>query len=345
MSLVLVYSDPHLREFGSFPPFNRAADNGLTRELNNIVDGFKWVESQILKYKPTHVVLAGDVFHTPEGVPTTVLSAAAEALGGVHRACEQVEARHYIMPGNHDCASETQKIFLTSVLTGFGNVLEEDVIVNNIGFVQFRTDKAEAIEALKFMCKKKPKLIITHLDFEGATYESGHGSKSQIPCEWPVPIISGDIHLPQTLGDNNVHYVGSLVQNRFNRQDLHKVGGAILYDLKTKKHTRLKNTGSKHYVKVLDLSKTKELDPERCVLQIRVPEITDQDIKKYKLDRFEYVHVPESVAKTVERDEAATFVKSEFDSPIRMLKTFVEQDRPDAADLVESVIGAVLREA
>ena len=336
---VLFFSDTHLRDVGSFPGFNRVDDNGLTRELNNIVSGFEFVAEKIRNVKPDLVVFPGDLYHTPEGLTTTVIHASDIALRMIKYACDEVGCPFIIMPGNHDCVNDKLGIYSVATLGGYGAVILQDdeleINGHKIAFVQFNSDKLSVYDKLIAAKKGGASLIVTHLDFKGAVYETGIESKSALPSKIGVPVVSGDIHLHQTIGD--VIYVGSLVQNRFNRRDLTGVGGVLSFELHSGDWDFSPNWGSKHYAILDDESQLKHLPPERCVLQVRIPELSDSLLRK--LEKYEYAHVPSFGKKGLDEGVPAMALgKSDLRSPVRVLKHYVSKNRPEAAFVVEEAL-------
>lgn len=333
---ILFFTDPHLRDFGSFPPFNQVESNGFTRELNNTLAGFSFVAAKIRELAPAAVFLPGDVFHTPEGLSTTVIHAASQALGFIRDACKEVGARFYLMPGNHDCLNEKLGIYSVSTLGGYAELVMKDTILKvpygdnkvlKVGIVQYSSDEGHVIERLKklsTMCD----LIVTHLDFRGCEYENGWRSESVIPATFPIPIISGDIHTAQIVG--SVYYIGSLTQGRFTQTHTDGVGGVLTYDAVTNDIARYPNTESYHYVKIESPEQINTLNPDyKVVLQVKC-ELEDRSI----LDNYEHIYIPFKKRENVE----TTSFKLNFGSPFSMLKRFVADSRPEAVALLESII-------
>jgi hypothetical protein len=333
---IAAFSDVHLRDMGSFQPYNKVDENGLTLELNNILRGLDFVADTIAKVKPDAVFLPGDLYHTPESLTASVIYASSIGLSKVKAACDELGIPFYIMPGNHDILNDKLGINTISTLSGYAELLFENQVLDfgscKVGVVQFNSDKGVVAQNLKEISEQCD-VLVTHLDFKGARYETGKMSDSVIEANLPIPVISGDIHLPQKVG--SVHYIGSLVQNRFNRTDMEGIGGVLVYDTDTKKFTRHKNTWSKHYVKIEDMSQMVELDPEYCVLQVRCPNLNEKDLKD--LGFFEYVHLP--IPETVSQVQVGASIVN-VEKPEEALRNFVTENRPDALFLLNEIIGA-----
>jgi len=239
------------------------------------------------------------------------------------------------MPGNHDMLNDKLGIMSISTLCGYGEIVTDDRFIDvdgyNVACVQFNSDKAKVAESLE-RAAEKADLIVTHLDFKGARYETGKLSGSQISPNLKVPVISGDIHLPQEIGA--VNYIGSLVQNRFNRTDLSGVGGYLLWDVDKRKAERYPNTYSKHYVKIEKLSQLKGLDPDQVILQVRCP-IPDEKTNKL-FEPYDYIHLP--MPEDVHIVDVGA-KKVSMDRPEDVLRAFIKQERPGAIELYDSIMG------
>jgi len=335
---ILAFSDSHIRDCGSFAPFNVVEENGLTRELNNILAGFEFVAGQIIKTKPKVVFFCGDFFHHRDTVSGTVLHAAGLAISWVVDACTKVRAKFYMIPGNHDVYSDLLGINHLSIINGDETleVIHDDrnLVIDKfrIGIVQFNSDKSKVMQSLEKACQESD-LIITHLDFEGATYETGIASKSVISPILPIPVISGDIHAYQIL--SSVHYIGSLVQNRFNRSDFDKVGGVLIYDTVTKKFEHQPNTRSKHYIKVEKLDQLKAIGPEQAVFQIRCP-VDDDDLNKLSEEGYEFVYIP-FLDKGEEQQQGV--ILDDMESPERILRKHLEKIKPESLTVFDRIMG------
>lgn len=338
---IICFSDLHIRDVGSFPPFNRIEENGLSRELNNCLKGVEFVRDQILEMKPSLVMSLGDWFHTPEGLPTSVIYAGGHlAFKMIKDACKEVNASFLMIAGNHDTLNESQNITLTSMFDSKYVIDEvEHISINDNEFVTiipFTSDTEEFKRVVEDAKKRGSKALFTHQDFAGCRYETGHVSKSKLSPKIGIPVISGDIHLPQDIGD--VRYCGSLVQNRFNRFDLSGVGGIIALNTKDMTITRKPNTYSKHYVKVVDLSKIAELDPKRVVLQIMC-EADPQELDKLLDGKYEYIHINKSANGTmIPTDTSNGSIEVAVQKPEEMLRSYVSKENPDAIAMFDEVM-------
>lgn len=335
----LFYSDQHLRERGSFPLYNSLENNGLTKELNNIVRGFSFVGDVIRQVKPKLVGALGDLFQNTEYQSARVLHAAHPALSAVRRACAEVGCKHVVIPGNHDILNEHSMITSINPLRHYFDeiFLEPSYIdVNGVrlAFIPATSHNGRAYAQLGDACANSD-VVCTHMDFAGCRYESGTPSLSGLLPDWDKTIISGDIHLPQSVG--SVHYVGSLVQQKFYKYSMDNIGGVLLYYPNTGEIKRIPNTYSKHYIKVRDVEEGLKLDPKKVVLQI-VSDKPKAEINEIFKD-FEHMYVPSLTVPDGEGD-IVSYDKFSFDDPSKLLLGYVRREKPEALSMYNAVMGS-----
>lgn len=342
MAKILFYSDVHFKEFGSFQPFNQIQDNGLTGELNNTLEGIKFVCEQVESHRPDLLVNLGDWFQNTEQQPTRVMYASSLALDWLGDACRKHQCKHLAIPGNHDTFNEQFNITAMHALRScFDEVLFEPTVWEGsgvrIGFLPATENVARVYYHLQEF-EDNVDLICTHLDFSNCKYESGMKSTSSIKSDWKTDIISGDIHVPQRVG--SVNYVGSLVQHRFFRLGLDQVGGVLLYDTDTRVVQRVANYRSRHYVKIndgefgLDDGVMHPLPPHQCVLQV----VSSRSREEVEADYSKYLHC--YIRSIARRDNEVKVSYSQFsmDNPKSILRHHVKQERPDAVELFDEIL-------
>jgi len=322
-----IFTDQHLRSTGSFPPFNKLSESGLSKELDNIIRGFYFVADQIRSYKPRAVFSLGDAFHNPEVIDVPTLEGASRAFGVVKKACDEVGADFYILVGNHDVVSENPTLITSvSVLEGFGQVIKEPYFIDidefTVSMVPYSSNPSKMYSQLK-EAEVQSDLILTHIDVAGCRYENNHLSESEIDPTFKVPVISGDIHFSQHVG--SVIYPGSLVQNKFTRSDLSGIGGAAFYDLETKEYQLERNIYSKHYVKAHSIEEAKKHDPNQVIIQL----VTDvpKEEAEIELEDYEFNYLP---APKVDDNLEVEYENVGIESPEVVLRTYINQDRPSA---------------
>lgn len=326
---ILCYSDQHLRDCGSFYPYNRIDTNGLTLELNNMIKGWEFVRDQILEHKPKIVINCGDIVQYTELQTAQVLHAMYLCFKMIRESCMDVGARHILFPGNHDILSESQGItniglceawvddYITSAtVTTYNNI--------NISFIPYTSSHKYFCEHVE-KANESSDLLLCHADFAGCTYESGMKSLSSLAPEVKIPCISGDIHLPQDF--DNIHYVGSLVQHRFGQNNIDRAGGILLYDIETKEISRVVNNYSKHYVKLTDkdlpLEDKSLLD--KCVFQIVTSRTLEEIDTMFK--GYDYMYVPEIRSQSGSVNNYSSFSMAD---PLEVLRDHIANERPEA---------------
>jgi hypothetical protein len=336
MALVLTYSDTHLREQGSFPPFNTIQANGLTGELNNMIRGYHFVAAMIREHRPAYVACLGDTFHVTEYQSAKVLHGADAALGSVKEACDAVGAEHDIVAGNHEIENDLLRVTCITPLRGYGRIILtyelREVAGIRVAVIPHFSDTGHLYQCL-VRAQEEADLILAHADFEGVVYESGQRSKSMLSPRLLKPCLAGDIHLPQDVAA--VSYCGSLVQHRFGRTDLDQVGGVLMYDTQTGKRSRVANHYSKHYVRTFDpLDARARFSPEHVALQV-VTSLPAEEVEAL-LAGYDYYYVPR-MASAGEEEESATVNRS-LVAPADMLRDYVASARPSALELFDTVM-------
>jgi DNA repair exonuclease SbcCD nuclease subunit len=170
------------------------------------------IASLIEKHKPRALIILGDLTEEKDYHPATLVNDVSDVIYSFAQLCPV-----YILMGNHDYTSADCPFFhfLRRIknVHWITKVSRIDMTVWGLGDCLFlphtrdwKTDWAklphlEEVDDLDF--------VFAHNTFEGA--ESEHGKRlSGIPLEAlpnGIPVISGDIHTPQTIGQ--VTYVGS----------------------------------------------------------------------------------------------------------------------------------------
>ena len=270
----LFYGDTHLKDYGSFPAYNKVEGNRLTKEINNTLKGFCFVADRIKELKPKTVINTGDTYNSPDGVPTRCLTASDIGLGKIRDACLSVGAEHYILDGgNHEILNESNEtnmsVTSTRVLCGYGKIISDFQIIDvdgfKIAFLPYSTNQ-EYIYKKMGECEGKADILVTHLDFAELKYDTGIQSKSSLLAQCSVPIYTGHIHIYQAVG--NLVCVGSLVRNKFYTSDTKSIGGIVILDGETKQHRFIPNTYSKHYLKLKNTDDIKNIDKDQFIIQL-----------------------------------------------------------------------------
>lgn len=335
---ILAYGDCHLREYGSFPPYNIIENNGLTKELNNTLKGFRFVEDKILEHKPDLVVNLGDLYTVTETVSTRTLYASSLGLGYISSACKKLKIPHHYVCGQHEVISETKMINSVANLVGYFDEIHTEYRIEKIGdkrfaFIPHLTDNVKMTSCL-VRAQEESDLIFCHANFYGSKFENGAISTNELSSKLKVQCISGDIHISQTI--HSVIYPGSLVQHRFSRQDMDGVGGVLVYEdaENCSTYANYPNTYSKHYLKVTDLNFALKYNPEMVLLQIHTA--MDRANVEKLFEKYEHWIIPVSVKQEIKKEYINDF---RVDDPKVLFRSFIANNNPVAVDVYDRIFG------
>jgi DNA repair exonuclease SbcCD nuclease subunit len=254
---ILFYSDIHIKDNSAFIPYNQINEKtGLTKNLMNILRGLNFVADKILELKPNLVINLGDTFNTNDAITTRSLVTAYLGFNNINKNCKKLNIKHYILNGNHEILNENLKLSSNILLEGFcDKIINENCVITEdnikIGFIPFYRDEIIMSDNITSTINNNIDIICIHSDFSGSIFETGKKTTSQLNSKWGKQIFSGHVHLPQEVGD--VTFIGSLIQNRFDSENLNK-NGILLYNTETKNKMRFYNNYSKHFVKVNDIN-------------------------------------------------------------------------------------------
>lgn len=329
---ILFYGDSHFKEFGSATIWNKITSTGLTYELDNLIEGFRFVRDKIIELNPDLLIFTGDLFHPMETISIRTLYGASLGMELVSRACKSLNIDHLILRGNHDTLAETPVIINSiSSFGGYGTLITEPYLYDLKGFgIKLIPHYSNKAKILSEMDTPSAQLIVPHTEFAGAKFENGHPVEGGLDGSIvKTPIISGHIHMPQQFG--NVIYVGSLVQDKFYKVD----GGSILmYDTDTNKHERIKNTYSKDYLLVDDIEDLKTLDPKRYVVKV-VTSLPRQEVEELAKG-FDFI----PAKKTVNTEQVSVLYTetNKLEDPGDLLRSFINRDNNDALSTFDRVM-------
>lgn len=264
---ILFYSDVHIKDNSSYINYNNIDENtGLTKNLMNVLRGLNFVADKVLELKPDLLINLGDTFNTNDAITTRSIVAANLGFKKIQENCNTLKIKHYILNGNHEILNENLKLSSNKLLEGFcSSIIDNYTIITEndikIGFIPFCRNQIMTHDYITTCINEKIDLICVHSDFCGSIFENGFKSESQVNTNWGgIPIFSGHIHLPQEI--NDVTFIGSLIQYKFDSENLNK-NGILLYNTETKSKIRFYNNYSKHFIRVNDINDfTKKINKE-----------------------------------------------------------------------------------
>lgn len=127
------------------------------------------------------------------------------------------------LTGNHEQYTRNTEIDNRYLFNDMFNVVDgvqafeiEDIVVIACSYPATQAQAAQAVESMILRHRRKPIVILGHLEISGTKMKSGT-SLTGLPTELFDPAVVtllGHIHIPQQLG-LNIHYVGSPFQQDF----------------------------------------------------------------------------------------------------------------------------------
>ena len=254
---VLLIADPHVHPFPAFSELVEVEGHFISSRALDCVLALHWAyDIAVGEAGCSEVWVLGDLFHVSTGVNQVLMNLVKNLFQkfldhGVHTR---------VVVGNHDCSIKS-KFNLPEVLAPLIDhvYLEPTHSDDETCFASWFTKEDEL---------PKGEVLFGHLAVEGAMT----GPIEYIPPKgWSTgafkqyqQVFLGHYHKAQTIG--NIEYVGSLLQHDFGgRNDW---VGVIMYDIESRKHTRIENTMSPRFVAL-----TPEEIPERldnCYVRVDV---------------------------------------------------------------------------
>lgn len=327
-------SDIHIKEFGSYSAYRQISESGLTKELDNILKGADFLAQTIEETRPDLFFIAGDLFDNPTALTCREIYTGTRFIKKINKACIARGIPLYLMPGNHDMLNrEHHHLWMFQDIPNI-HIVNKVTHYKEVTFIPHMYDVGEFLDAI---AKTENNIIVAHQDFSGGTYDSGMASRSDLDVRKfkDKVFLAGDLHIPQSF--KNVHYCGSLVQNKFQQSSLANVGGALIYDSESETPiTRIPNMFSSHYVKVRSLAALKKL-PDNVVVsfsgELDKEQMEEQIKEVYPNLEFQYIKSLSS------KPEVPTeYTGLEEISPTKMLEATVESERPEALQQLRQII-------
>jgi len=337
---ILFYADVHIKDFSSFPPFNETDSNGLTKELNNTLQGFYFIRDYIDKNDINLVVNLGDTFNNVDTISTKSAYVAYQGLNAIKTSCESKEIDHLIIVGNHELLNEHKNIHNCSILNKYSDLVVDDYIeytINDLKIALFPYT-SNINKAREWIDRGQSSgLICTHQEFSGNKYESGMFTESKLSPKSKVQIVAGHIHLPQETED--VICCGSLIQNKFSQYSIFN-NGLLTYDTDTKKFTRVFNNYSKHYVKIKeeDVPNIKNiLNPLNSVVQVQVKDMDNKEHLTQYLKEYKHFIIKKYEHNQKTALENKVYSEFNFTDPKMLLNRYICDNNENAIDVFNEV--------
>lgn len=317
------YGDLHLREKGSFTPYHRLSNRGLTYEIENQLTAADFLCREIERNNLEALFFLGDMFDDLNFISKRTMYACGLFLDKVSATCKKVGTKAYFVPGNHDTGLEVDGTLINYLkpLVGYGEIIEDITEVTTsdglvISMMPFTKNSQKISDWLEHA--KDVDVLVTHLEFDGFSMDNGYPCLSGIKPVHRTPIVSGHLHKRQLNDIIDIYYPGSIIQNKFQMRDLSSTGGILLSE--GKKFHFIENDLSKHYVKVDDLNQLRHLNKDKCLLNI----VLEYDLKDIKdqLEGFEYMYHKRRIVDDVKRSVAnATYIdpKTLFQERMRQM--------------------------
>lgn len=171
-------------------------------------DIFRWLQVRAANHDATEIAILGDLTDQKDCHPSAL----------VNRIFDEVSALSTVAPvtilkGNHDYGADDQTPFFRflDALPGVSYVSEPQVDDDGVTWLPHTRRWRSAWASLWDHFKVAP-VIFAHQTFEGATASNGFAMEGISPGTFSTKkckgkVISGDIHVPQRLG--NIYYCGS----------------------------------------------------------------------------------------------------------------------------------------
>lgn len=289
--MILFFSDLHINETAQF---SVATETGFTvRQMEAIQCCQDIVDTlQDPQYNIEAVVFGGDMINkVGNNISTSDLACMTKCITMIQQECIKLGITFYIIPGNHDIASNIQGFHKLIPFKSYQNVEIVDIFkeIDNYVFMPYAYDDEEANNFLESIKNKENKIVFSHLELKdiplGNGLLSSHGASINTLKKFKIT-LQGHYHTPQEPA-SNIIVSGSCHKTSFKDPG---GGSMLLYDRETNKCTRKYFTVPSWYTFDDDnIEEIKELDKNNYVKIIISSEnilniygITKEFIKKFK---------------------------------------------------------------
>jgi DNA repair exonuclease SbcCD nuclease subunit len=163
-----------------------------------------FVNDTALEQKVDRIVILGDLFHTFALLRLEVIDFWKDWLDNLSEICETV-----VLVGNHDMGNSGNDDHKTNALNVYTlmkkknlRIVEHPQVHGPFGYISYIHDNEKFIQTANALTDQGAKVIIAHMEADGAQYENGYYSPNgvdlnRLKCDL---IISGHIHSRQRFG-------------------------------------------------------------------------------------------------------------------------------------------------
>jgi len=249
MYRLLLFTDYHISSKG----------RRTFRRLDECLRTAEWLASQVKEHWPDAVVNLGDTFDSHSNLDVPSLCTGVRAMDIIMQACNAVQARFVVIPGNHDAYSFDYSSLEAFSGLGMDVVWEPTVYDNVFGAMPFTKSPDLATKWIHDL-EKHCHTVCAHIDVKHAKYFSGEDSSIGVdPHDFRGLIYAGHYHHPHNLGA--FRFIGSVLHHNFSDKVLAPRRGLVLVDIDDEgnytQERRIANPHTAVYHK-LDWSKNKE---------------------------------------------------------------------------------------
>lgn len=267
---------------------------------------FPWLKEQIHDNNADMLLFLGDTTDAKDKHDAKLTNRIVETFTKLSKNIEYF----YILRGNHDYIDEATPFFK---------------FLNNIKGIQFITEPTPINFIINCLLVPNTRnfdidfagydYIFCHQTFRGAVVENGmpmEGIPPEIFDGWNGKVISGDVHVPQTMNKGKITYVGAPYHIRFNDKFLPRV---ILLEDNGKIKNLFYKTIKKHTV---SLSNPSELDTykfktgDQVKIKLLINDISDWEKFKAELTaKCKALHVDLHQIEFVKKDFSLSLQEQE----------------------------------
>ena len=236
--MILFFSDLHINETAQF---SVATETGFTvRQMEAIQCCQDIVDIlQDPQYDIEAVVFGGDMINkVGNNISTSDLACMTKCIIMIQQECIKRGITFYIIPGNHDIASNTQGFHKLIPFKSYQNVEIVDIFkeVGDYVFMPYAYDDEEANNFLEGIQDKENKIVFSHLEIKGIPLGNGiettHGVSLSLLKQFKM-VLQGHYHSGGNFG-KNIQIAGSTQRLSFKDPGLAR-NNILIYD--TEKNT------------------------------------------------------------------------------------------------------------